>query len=92
MIAVTCRNGEHFTLDPNAVERVECRSDTHVFMADGTHYVLGQTFDELLRTVRDSRAAAVSARRRLSGPAPAPGSVPGRPPRGRRRPTGPAGD
>ena len=79
MIAVTCRNGEHFSLDPDSIERVEERGDVAVFLQDGTHYVVGETFDELLRMVRDSRAAGVSARRRLVGPAGPAYRVPVRP-------------
>ena len=80
MIAVTCRNGEHFTLDPDAIERVESGGDTTVILEDGTKFVVGQSIDELVRIVRDHRAAAVSARRlRLDGPTPRPGFVPGRP-------------
>ena len=76
MIAVTCRNGEHFTLDPDAIERVESGGDTTVILEDGTKFVIGQTVDELVRIVRDHRAAAVSARRlRLDGPVPAAGLV-----------------
>ena len=82
MIAVTCRNGEHFTLDPDAIQRVESRGETTVILEDGTKFVIGQTVDELVRIVRDHRAAAVSARRlRLDGPLPRPGPVPGRPAR-----------
>ena len=28
MIAVTCRNGEHFSVDPDAIERVETDPDS----------------------------------------------------------------
>ncbi len=79
MIAVTCRNGEHFTLDPDAIQRVEPGGDTTVILDDGTRFVVGQSIDELVLIVRDHRAAAVSARRRLDGPMPRPGSVPERP-------------
>ena len=79
MIAVTCRNGEHFTLNPDTIERVENDGDTVLFLEDGTKFVIGQTIDDLVRIVRDHRAAQVSARRRLAGPVPAAGHVPGRP-------------
>ena len=78
MIALTCRNGEHFPVDPDAIERVESGGDTTVILDDGTKFVIGQNIDELVRIVRDHRAAAVSARRRLDGPMPRPGVVPGR--------------
>ena len=77
MIAVTCRNGEQFTLDPDAVVRVEEHADTVVILEDGTKFVIGQTLDDLLRIVRDHRAARVSARRSMAGPVP--GHVPGGP-------------
>lgn len=81
MIAVTCRNGEHFTLDPDAIERVETGGDTTVILEDGTKYVIGQDLDELVRIVRDHRAALVLTRsRRFGGPFPAPGMVPTREP------------
>ena len=35
MIPVTCRNGEHFTIDPDHIERVEATSDTTLHMVDG---------------------------------------------------------
>ena len=91
MIAVTCRNGEHFTLDPDAIERVEDDGDTVVILEDGTKFVIGQTIDDLVRIVRDHRAAQVSARRRLAGPVPVPGHVPGRPHRSARRVPVPVG-
>ena len=81
MSADTCRNGEHFALDPDAIERVESGGDTTVILDDGTKFVIGQSVDELVLIVRDHRAAAVSARRRrLYGPQPRPGVVPGRVP------------
>ena len=65
MIAVTCRNGEHFTIDPDAIERVETSNDTVVHMVDGSKYVIDQDLDELLVVVRDHRAAVFVARHRL---------------------------
>ena len=89
MIAVTCRNGEHFTLDPDAIERVETGGDTTVILEDGTKYVIGQDLDELVRIVRDHRAALVLKRsRRFGGPFPSPAMVPAR----RRRDPGAAQD
>lgn len=66
MIAVTCRNGEHFCIDPDAIERVETAHDTVVHMVDGSKYVIDQPFEALLRAVRDHRAAAVTAHNRLA--------------------------
>ena len=67
MIAVTCRNGEHFSVDPLTIERVETDPDTIIYLADGTKYVVDQTFDQLLRTVSDHRATMLVAQKRLAG-------------------------
>ena len=67
MIAVTCRNGEHFSVDPLHIERVETDPDTDIHLVDGTKYVVDQTFDELLRTISDHRALTVVARQQLYG-------------------------
>ncbi len=68
MIAVTCRNGEHFSIDPSGIERIEkTPNDTVVLMADGAKYVMGLPFEELLVAVRDHHAAALVLRKRLLG-------------------------
>ena len=67
MIAVTCRNGEHFSVDPLTIERVETDPDTIIYLADGTKYVVDQTFDQLLHTVSDHRATMLVAQKRLAG-------------------------
>lgn len=65
MIAVTCRNGEHFTIDPDSIERVETGNDTTLHMVDGSKYVIDQDLDHLIIAVRDHRAAQFVARDRL---------------------------
>ena len=65
MIAVTCRNGEHFAIDPDQIERVEAANDTVVHMVDGSKYVIDQPFEDLLRAVREHRAATWVARLHL---------------------------
>ncbi len=60
MIAVTCRNGEHFTVDPDAIQRVETGGDTTVILDDGTRFVIGQDLDELVLIVRDLRRCLVA--------------------------------
>ncbi|MDP9392724.1 MAG: flagellar FlbD family protein, partial [Actinomycetota bacterium] len=44
MIAVTCRNGEHFSVDPDAIERVETDPDTVIHLVDGRKYVVAESF------------------------------------------------
>ena len=65
MIAVTCRNGEHFSVDPDAIERIETVPDVTLVLTDGSHYVVDASFDELLRAVRDHRATTFVAREHL---------------------------
>jgi uncharacterized protein YlzI (FlbEa/FlbD family) len=67
MIAVTCRNGEHFSVDPLSIERVETDPDTVIHLVDGTKYVVADTFDQLLRTISDHRASTLIARQQLYG-------------------------
>jgi uncharacterized protein YlzI (FlbEa/FlbD family) len=67
VIAVTCRNGEHFSVDPKSIERVESDPDTVIHLVDGTKYVVNQTVDELMLSVRDHRATALVAQKRLFG-------------------------
>jgi uncharacterized protein YlzI (FlbEa/FlbD family) len=67
VIAVTCRNGEHFTVDPVHIERVESDPDTVIHLDDGTKYVVATGFDDLLRTIRDHRAEVMVVQKRLAG-------------------------
>ena len=67
MIAVTCRNGEHFSVDPLHIERVETDPDTVIHLVDGTKYVVDQPFDQLLRTISDHRATVLVAQKQLAG-------------------------
>ena len=62
MIAVTCRNGEQFSIDPSSIERIETDPDTVVHLVDGRKYVI----DGLCPTVSfaiSSASANVPARR-----------------------------
>ena len=63
MIAVTCRNGEHFSVDPVSIERVETDPDTVIHLVDGTKYVVTETFDDLLLVIRDHRATVTVAQK-----------------------------
>jgi flagellar protein FlbD len=66
MIAVTCRNGEHFSVDPDAIERVETDPDTVIHLVDGTKYVVDVTFDDLLTAIQVHRAATTHAHQHLT--------------------------
>jgi uncharacterized protein YlzI (FlbEa/FlbD family) len=67
MIAVTCRNGEHFSVDPAHIERVETDPDTVIHLVDGTKYAVSDSFDDLLRTIQDHRASVMVVQKRLAG-------------------------
>jgi uncharacterized protein YlzI (FlbEa/FlbD family) len=67
VIAVTCRNGEHFSVDPLHIERVETDPDTVVHLVDGTKYVVDQSFDDLLRVISEHRATVLVAQKQLAG-------------------------
>jgi uncharacterized protein YlzI (FlbEa/FlbD family) len=67
VIAVTCRNGEHFSVDPESIERIETTPDTVVHLVDGTKYVLTDSFDQLLRSIRDHRATALVVHQQMYG-------------------------
>ncbi|MGY1805588.1 flagellar FlbD family protein [Blastococcus sp. SYSU D00922] len=67
MIGVTCRNGEHFSVDPTLIERVETDPDTVVHLVDGTKYVVSESFDQVLLSIRDHRAALTVVQKRLAG-------------------------
>ena len=67
MIAVTCRNGEHFSVDPEHIERVETAPDTVIHLVDGTKYVVVEPFDGLLRAIRDHRATLMVAQQQIYG-------------------------
>lgn len=67
MIGVTCRNGEHFSVDPSHIERIEADPDTVVHLVDGTKYVVSESFDQVLVSIRDHRAALTVVQKRLAG-------------------------
>jgi uncharacterized protein YlzI (FlbEa/FlbD family) len=67
VIAVTCRNGEHFSVDPDSIERVETVPDTVIHLIDGTKYVVAISFEDLLGLIRDHRSTALVARQQLAG-------------------------
>ena len=60
MIAVTCRNGKHFSVDPTLIERVETDPDTVVHLVDGTKYVVKESVEEVLREIREYRAGILA--------------------------------
>ena len=79
MIRLTRLGGPEFALNPDLIERADSTPDTVITLADGTKYVIAESFDDLLRLVRDYRASIVARARYLErmgeddlAPAPAP--------------------
>jgi flagellar protein FlbD len=60
VIRVTRLNGERFALNPDLIERVEGHPDTVAFLVDGTKYVVKESVDEVLREIREYRAAILA--------------------------------
>jgi len=60
VIRVTRLNGEQFALNPDLIERVEAHPDTVAFLVDGTKYVVKETVDEVLRSIREYRAGILA--------------------------------
>jgi uncharacterized protein YlzI (FlbEa/FlbD family) len=67
VIAVTCRNGEHFSVDPVTIERVETDPDTVIHLVDGTKYVVAESLEQVVRTINDHRAQVLLEQKRLAG-------------------------
>jgi flagellar protein FlbD len=67
---VTCRNGEHFKVDPSRIERIDQDPDTILHLVDGRHFVVDVGFDEFLRLIVEDRAAFVMTSKQLTRTAP----------------------
>lgn len=65
MITVTRLNGPAFALNPDLIERVEGTPDTVITLVDGTKYVVRESVDELIQSVRESKAAVIALSHRL---------------------------
>ena len=68
MIPVTCRNGEHFSVDPDTIDPrklVEHLSDEEIRPFADYKQRVDAPFEELLQAVRDHRAATFIAREHL---------------------------
>lgn len=65
MIGLTRTDGEHCRLDPDDVQRVEGHPTTVVHLTDGAKYAVLETVADVVRAVRDDRAAAMATAYRL---------------------------
>lgn len=65
MIIVTRLNGPPFAVNPDLLERVESTPDTILTLIDGTKYVVTEPVEEVVRRVREFRAAVIASAHRL---------------------------
>lgn len=61
MIICTRRNGTSFALNPDLIERIEATPDTVITLVSGTKYVVAESVDTLVDSVRSFRAAVLMA-------------------------------
>lgn len=57
VILLTRLNGERFALAIDRIERVEERPDTVVTTSTGNSYVVQESLEEMIRLVRNAKAA-----------------------------------
>ena len=90
MVALTRLSGTKFALDCDLIERVDATPDTVVTLIDGKKYVVIESLDEILASVRRHRGEVLamstaidldSGPRRARSARPAPSSAPDCPPR-----------
>ena len=77
MIGLTRTDGEHCRLDPDDVQRVEGHPTTVVHLTDGAKYAVLESVTDVVRAVRDLRAATLAGTYRLTR-GPGTGTVPQR--------------
>lgn len=61
MIFCTRRNGTSFALNPDLIERIEATPDTVITLVSGTKYVVAESVEDLVESVRSFRAAVLMA-------------------------------
>lgn len=71
MIICTRRNGTSFALNPDLIERIEATPDTVITLVSGTKYVVAETVEDLVESVRSFRAAVLMATTSPDTPRPA---------------------
>jgi len=56
VICLTRLNGEPFALNPDLIERVEAHPDTVISLTDDVRFLVRESLDDVLRSIRDYRA------------------------------------
>ena len=65
MITLTRLNGMAFALNPDLFERVDCTPDTIITLVDGQKYVVEESIEEVVATVRAYRRSLIADAARL---------------------------
>lgn len=60
MISLTRLSGSVFALNSDLIERVDCTPDTVITLVDGSKYVVAESLETVLSTVRRFRAEVVA--------------------------------
>lgn len=60
MIGLTRTSGESCRLHPAAIQRVEAHPSTVVYLVDGAKYTVTESLEEIVRRIRESRAAVMA--------------------------------
>src|SRR5689334_3417550 len=60
MIIVTRLNGPPFALNPDLIERADATPDTVLTLVDGTKYLIAESVEEVIASVRDFRASVIA--------------------------------
>src|SRR3954449_2694172 len=72
MIIVTRLNGPPFALNPDLIERADATPDTVLTLVDGTKYLIAETVEEVIESVRSYRASVIALAQHIeTAPAPA---------------------
>ncbi len=65
MIMLTRINGSQFALNCDLIERVETTHDTVLTLVDGTRYLVTESVEEVVESVRAYRASVVALSHQL---------------------------
>ncbi len=72
MIIVTRLNGPPFALNPDLIERADATPDTVLTLVDGTKYLISESVEEVIDSVRQYRASVIALAQHIeTAPAPA---------------------
>ena len=69
MIRLTrLRQTDPFFVNPDHIERIEHQHDVHIHLFNGTEFVVNETPDEIIASIREHRALILAAAEVVSDP------------------------